>query len=282
MIDYNAIVQNLPPDLRETMLQLTNAVEQNLREQLVPHQDTIVGVQAFVNGLAESQQTSIERLDRTEAILVQRSTTEPRVEIHLEQLTQVQESAEASLERLTEVVLTQERITERMDQLVDEVVEVSQALTHVRMCLLQANEWRLEQRMIERAPLYFNHWLRRINVLWPGQLQPTLEEQLDDHLTTDEKDEILRLDAVLHGQTLFTTEPEEVYVALEVAITIDQHDVSCVYERAALLRRLGLRVIPVVAGEMADSVTEAEAQSNNVVILYNDNTQEWEQALAVI
>ena len=70
MINYTPIVQNLPSDLQVTLLQLAEAVEQNLREQLTPHREEIIDVRALANGLAETQQSTLHRMDRLEIVLL--------------------------------------------------------------------------------------------------------------------------------------------------------------------------------------------------------------------
>ena len=146
--------------------------------------------------------------------------------------------------------------------------------------LNKVDDWYLEQRYIERAPSYFGRWLCQIDILWPGHLDHTLEEQLDNILTLDERDEVLRLDVILRGKLLIPSKADEVYVALEVSVTINQYDVKWAYNRATLLRRLGLQVVAVVAGETIEADAVAAAEANAVAILQNGKRQGWEQALA--
>lgn len=117
-------------------------------------------------------------------------------------------------------------------------------------------------------------------MLWPGRLDRVLEKALDDALTPAEKEEVLRLDAIFRGKATVAGETVEVYVALEASVTVNQHDVERAYERATLLRRLGLRVVAVAAGEIIEVDAEAVAQTNAVAILQNGKRQGWEQALA--
>jgi hypothetical protein len=144
----------------------------------------------------------------------------------------------------------------------------------------KADGWQLEQRYVERAPSYFGRWLRQITVLWPGRLDRNLEQQLDTNLTPEEKDEVLRLDAILRGKTQHSGGQDEVYVALEASVTVNQSDVARVHKRATLLRQLGIRVVAVVAGEEIESAAAEDAQTNAVAILQNGQRLGWEQALA--
>ena len=142
------------------------------------------------------------------------------------------------------------------------------------------DDWHLEQRYVERAPSYFGRWLRQIDVLWPGRLDRKLEEKLDELLNLDEKDEVLRLDAILRGKTQQPIAQAEIYVALEASVTVNMNDVERVAERAALLRRIGVRVVAVVAGEVIERDADEYAQANGVAILQNGKRRGWEQALA--
>ncbi|MEZ4733434.1 MAG: hypothetical protein R3E79_40580 [Caldilineaceae bacterium] len=347
MVNYTPIIQNLPADLQVTLLQLVEAVEQNLREQLTPPREEIIDVRALANGLVENQQSTLQRMDRLETVLIQLADAQQqltaaqqrtevrleqladaqqrtevrleqladaqqRTEVRLEQLADAQQRTEARLEQLADaqqrtearleqladaqqqLTTAQQRTEARLEQLADAqqnteqevsrlvsaVNELTKSVTRMQPRLAKADGWQLEQRYIERAPSYFGRWLRQIDVLWPGRLDRTLEKQLDDVLTPAEKDEVLRLDAIFRGKATVAGEATEVYVALEASVTVNQYDVERAYERAALLRRLGLHVVAVAAGEMIEAEAEEMAQANAVALFQNGKRQGWEQALA--
>jgi prefoldin subunit 5 len=303
MVNYTSIVQNLPPELQLTLLQLVEAVEQNLREQLTPREETI-DVRALAKGLLESQQSSLQRMDRLESALLQLAEAQQRTEQRIEQLAEAQQRTEQRIEQLAEaqqrteqrieqLAEIQQRTEHRVEQLVEaqqrteqglnrlsaEVGELTRAVRAVQPKLARADGWQLEQRYIERAPSYFGRWLRQIEVLWPGRLDRKLEQQLDAALAPEEKDEVLRLDAILRGKVP-PANLDEVFVALEASVTIYEDDVERVTKRAALLRRLGMRVVAVVAGEAIERDAESYAQANAVAVLQDGKRQGWEQALA--
>ncbi|MFN8492161.1 MAG: hypothetical protein U0350_31470 [Caldilineaceae bacterium] len=318
MINYTPILQNLPPELQVTLFQLVEAVEQNLREQLTPSREEIVDVRALANGLLETQHSTVQRMDRLETVLLQLAEIQQRTETRLEQLADAQQRTETRLEqladaqqrtetrleqladaqqrtetRLGQLADAQQRTETRLEQLTDaqqtltqslnrltvEVGELTKDVRSMQPRLAKADGWQLEQRYVERAPSYFGRWLRQIEVLWPGRLARTLEQQLDDNLTLAEKEEVLRLDAILRGKGQLPAGPTEIYVALEASVTVNQNDVRRVRERAALLRRLSVPVVAVVAGEEIEDRAEDEALANAVVILQNGKHQNWEQAL---
>jgi hypothetical protein len=248
-----------------------------LREQLAPSREEIVDVRALANRLVEAQQSTIQRMDRLETVLLQLAEAQQRTEIRLEQLAEAQQRTEIRLEQLAEA---QQRTEQELNRMTSAVNELAKSVRTMQPRLAKADGWQLEERYVARAPSYFGRWLRQIDILWPGRLDRTLEKQLDDNLTPDEKDEVLRLDAILRGKAMLPAGLDEVYVALEVSVTVNQHDVERAYERAALLRRLGVRVIAVVAGEAIETDAEADAQASAVAILRNGKRQGWEQALA--
>ncbi len=68
---------------------------------------------------------------------------------------------------------------------------------------------------------------------------------------------------------------EEVYLAVEVSVTVDQSDVARAVERASLLSKaVARRVIPVVAGERMTEGAHHQAQDREVVRVL-DGHVEW-------
>jgi hypothetical protein len=284
MVDYTSILANLPPEMQSTLLKLVEAVEQNLREQLVAQRGEMLDVRALANGLLELQQASIQRLERLETVVLQLAEAQQRTEARLEQLAEAQQRTEARLEQLAEA---QQRTEARMEQLAEALAQLTlstdglrRTVTIMQPRLAKVDGWHLEQKYVERAAGYFGRWLRQVDVLWPGRLDRAFEQQLDASLSPDEKDEVLRLDAIIRGKTQPPAAPDEVYIALEASVTVNTNDVDRVRERATLLRRLGLRVIPVVAGEMLEYAAEEAAKTSAVAILQDGKRQGWQEALA--
>jgi hypothetical protein len=140
--------------------------------------------------------------------------------------------------------------------------------------------WRVERRYIDRAASYFGRWLRQIRVLWPGALDHAFEQQLDANLSEEEKEEVLLLDAIILGKTKSADASEVIYVALEASVTIHIEDVERARARAVLLRRTGVRVVPVVAGDKVGLGAEAAARSHAVAMLRDGYRQGWDEAIA--
>jgi hypothetical protein len=123
------------------------------------------------------------------------------------------------------------------------------AETQLRMGsdLEQLKGHNLEQRYRERAPTYFSRILRRIHVLSNDELIALLDDAVTQgQLSEDEADEILQADVVVRGR--HREDGTEVYLVVEVSWGVGLHDVQRAAERAALLTRLGIPTLPVVAG----------------------------------
>jgi hypothetical protein len=298
MIDYGPLLQNLPIELQAVLLQLAKAVEENVRQHLASSQTEIIDVRALANGLVESQLASNERLKHVETILVQLAEAQNRTEARMEefaqaqqQLAQAQTRTEARMEelaqaqtrteaRMEELAQAQQQTEQSLNKLAGEVSDLTKTMRTMQPRLARADGWLLERRYIERAPSFFGRWLRQVEVLWPGRLDRKLETKLNTELNPSEREEVLRLDAILRGKTPLTAEPAEIYVALEASVTVNISDVDRAAERAVLLRRLRLRVVSVVAGEIIERDAEEYALANAVAILYDSKRQGWEQALA--
>lgn len=102
------------------------------------------------------------------------------------------------------------------------------------------------------APAYFRALARKIRVLSSEELSAFLEDAVEQGRPTDaEADEIIQTDIVARGW--HPEEGSEAYLVIEVSWGAGLSDVERAARRALLLSQLGLRTVPVVAGE---SVTE--------------------------
>jgi hypothetical protein len=182
-------------------------------------------------------------------------------------------------QELAELAVAQQQTTQELKELAAIVKGLTTTVDRMLPRLARLDGRDLERRYVERAAGYFGNWLRQIQVLWPGALAYAFEQQLDASLSQDEKREMLLLDAILVGK-LKAPAADVVYLALEASLTVHENDVRRVGERAALLRRLGLRVVPVVAGEEVRPNAAATAQATAVAVLDNGRSHGWEEALA--
>jgi hypothetical protein len=189
-------------------------------------------------------------------------------------------------QRMEELAAAQQRTEQRMEELAVAQQRTEHALTTLAITvgdmqprLALVDGWRVERRYIDRAASYFGRWLRQIRVLWPGALDHTFEQRLDASLSEEEKDQVLLLDAIILGKTK-SAPPEVIYVALKASVTIHIEDVERARVRAVLLRRTGVRVVPVVAGEKVGLGAEEAARSHAVAMLRDGYRQGWDEAIA--
>jgi hypothetical protein len=182
-------------------------------------------------------------------------------------------------QELAKLAAAQQQTTQELAELASIVKGLARTVDRMLPRLARLDGRELERRYVERAAGYFGNWLRQIQVLWPGALAYAFEQQLDASLSQDEKREVLLLDAILVGK-LKAPAADVVYLALEASLTVHENDIQRVAERAALLRRLGLRVVPVVAGEEIGVKAAAAAQATAVAVLDNGRSHDWDKALA--
>lgn len=156
MVTYTPIVQHLPSDLQVTLLQLVEAVEQNLREQLPPREE-VIDIRAMSNGLIEMQLATQQRMDRLESILQQIAETQQRTEVRIGQLTEAQQRTEVGMEQLTQVqqhtearlgqlAEAQQHTEHQLTQLTSSVTELTNSVRTMRPRIANADGQLLEQR----------------------------------------------------------------------------------------------------------------------------------------
>ncbi|HBY94166.1 MAG TPA: hypothetical protein DEP84_09425 [Chloroflexi bacterium] len=257
-MSYASILQNLPEELRLTMLELVEAVEQNLRDQLAVRREDFDALRATVRDLAEAQK---------------------RTEQQVEALAEAQKRTESRLDRLEAVVTELAEAQKRTEQRVGELAEAIRKLTEtqiamqIRLDRLVGDN--LERKYRERAFAYFGRLLRRIKVVSVQDIEDELEGRLSD----DEIRDLALLDVLLRGNVRQHPDIPEVWLALEVSAVVDRLDVERALRRAELLQKAGYVAIPVAAGEEATAGGEQMARANRVLLVRNGRQQFWEEAL---
>jgi prefoldin subunit 5 len=265
----------------EELAQAQKRTEQHIEELTQAQKRT----EQRIEELTQAQRELAQAQKRTEQRIEELTQAQKRTEQRIEELTQAQTRTEQRIEELTQgqeaLTQAQRETQQSLMTLSQEVGQLTKAVRAMQPRLAKIEGRDLERLYVERAPSYFGRWLRQIDILWPGRLDRKLEESLDTALTGDEREEVLRLDAILRGKAQFPTGQREMYVALEASVTVNMYDVERVFERAALLRRLGAPVAAVVAGEVVERDAEEYALAIGVAILHDGKRLGWEQALAM-
>jgi len=127
----------------------------------------------------------------------------------------------------------------------------------------------LERKYIERVPAYFGGILRKARAVSFEELGDMLDRVVaEGALTDDEALEVLNSDVVVRG--LNRSDGSEEYLVVEVSCNITSSDVEKASRRAGILRKLGLKVRPVVAGRGITSEAEDLADEKGVEVVIKD------------
>ncbi|MBX3055253.1 MAG: hypothetical protein KF770_02160 [Anaerolineae bacterium] len=143
---------------------------------------------------------------------------------------------------------------------------------------LQRDKWfpiYLEQHLRDRAYAHFSYRLKGVKVVSISDIEDTLESYLSD----EEIGEITEVNLLIRGYH-HQLDAVEIWLAIEVSAVIDRHDVERAERRAGLLRKVGYRVIPTVAGQDMTTGGESLAAERAVFVVQNGRKQHWDAALA--
>lgn len=121
----------------------------------------------------------------------------------------------------------------------------------------------LERLYREKVDIYFDAVLRNPQVLSYGDVRALLDDaEKRGTLARGERRELGRADLIIQGKNPQTD--EELYLVVEVSWGVRSEDVQRAAKRAALLRKTGLQVSAVVAGEGIMPEAHQEATEKGV------------------
>ncbi len=198
-----------------------------------------------------------------------------QTELKLQALTARVDTLEKRLEQLAEqvAILTKrvDELTQRMDELSQRVSELTaaQLRTESQIQRLVDRVGRLDGAMLEikyrnRAAAFFGRLLRRARAVEMHELEALVEDRLSDQ----DLDDLLNLDLVVRGKWRQAQEPRpEVWLAVEISVAVDREDIERAARRAFIMRRAGLKAIPVAAGEMSTAGAMELAPKAGVILL---------------
>ena len=247
--------------------------------------------EARVNELAEAQRRTEEALKalaeaqaRTEARVKELAEAQARTEARVKELAEAQARTEAESQkyrdaseaRFARIEATLDRLTEAQAQTEAQLRDLVQVVKKMQDTLAAVKGRQLEFNYHYRAGAYFGPLLRRLRAFLPVEL----ESELETRLSAEDFRDLLSLDLVVTGQPRHLPDAPQVWLAVEVSSVVDRHDVERAIHRAGLLRRAGLRAIPVVAGEDITVGAQRDAEAHRVVVLQDGQALFWEAALA--
>ncbi len=243
-MSYSATVAKFPQNLQMPMLELVEAVQQDLRAQLAVRREDIDRVWETIHALAQAQE---------------------RTEQRVEELAQAQARTEQRLDRLEATVAELVEAQKRTEKILQALI--------VRVAKNTGKLLEIDYR--DKAFAYFGTLLRKVRVI-PLQ---DLEEALESSLTPEEFRDLLPLDLLVRGQVRQAAAPLDVYLAVEVSAVVDVGDIDRAMRRAGYLRKAGIAAIPTVAGEDATEGAEAVAQTRSVLLVQDGLKRNWAAAL---
>lgn len=294
-MSYAPILRNLPEELRFTMLELIEAVEENMRDQLAVRREDFDALHATVREVADVQYRTIGQVDRLETAIVRLTEAQERTEERVEELAEAQKRSEGRLDRLEvavmELVEAQKRSEGRLDRLevaVTELIEAQKQTQAVLQVLIKRVDWieprtdraighLLELSYRGKASSYFGRLLRRARAVDINEI----EDDLETRLSEDELDDLRLADILVYGRPKQRPDVEGVWLVVEVSAVVDRNDVERAQRRAAVLRKAGYPAVATVAGEERTEGAQEAARSAAVLFLQNGSQQNWEEALVV-
>jgi uncharacterized protein YoxC len=201
-----------------------------------------------------------ERVDQLTERVDQLTERVDRLTERFDQLTERVDQLTERVDRLTERFdqLTQrvDRLAERVDGLAQEVsglsLQVSRLVSHAQDADGRSGNlegWRFQSTYEQHLGAWLGKWYRLVQTAVLADDRIVSDAYDSGRLSESEWDHLMALDIVAKGVRRGDPEARQLYVILELSLTVDANDVSRVHARAEILRRLGLEVDACVDGE---------------------------------
>ena len=225
--------------------------------------------------LAEAQRRNEEQLAelrrQTDARFAELAEAQRRIEEQLAELRQRTEEQLAELRRQTDARFAE--LAEAIRQLTLRFEE-SQQRNEDRFAEIRGEL--LEIRYRNKVGAIFGSRLRRPRVVDGGDVWDMLRGRLDE----GEIRRIVAADLIVRGGLLPPQGEGELWLVVEVSGVIDRNDVARAAERAALLRKAGLLVVPVAAGERLTQGALTLSEEFGVALARDGGLAGWDEAVA--
>jgi len=237
--------------------------------------DEILELPALFRDLAEKVRGLAEAQQRTERRVEELAEAQRRTERRVEELAEAQRRTERRVEELAEA---QQRTERRVEELAE-----AQRNTEKQVQRLTDRVAKLDGRMLEseyqrKAASYFGRLLRNVRAADWDELEDALAGRLSDEQVKD----LLSLDLAVYGRLRDAPEGQErpeVWLAVEISVVVDREDVKRAARRADLMRRAGLKTLPVAAGERVTEGAEEEAERQAVILMSDGSMALVEEAM---
>lgn len=288
-MSVTSVIEQMPQEWQLHMYKLAAAMDEQTRTELAVRRqdidalyDAVTGLtkaqaqtevrvarlESAVTALTEAQKRTEERVGRLELAVTELAEAQKRTEIRVEELAQAQKRTEEIVQR---ILVRQDEMAVSLDKMTTRQDEMTTILGHLRGD-------NLERNYREKISSYLGPVMRKVKVIALQDIVDSLEK----HLSTEEIDELWPLDLLVRGQVSKLPERPELWLAIEVSHVIDRSDITRAQLRAALLRKAGYRVLPVVAGpEMTEGAATTVA-GDKIFTLRNGSRLNWDDALAEV
>ena len=287
-------------ELAEAIQRLTLRFEEAQRRNEEQLAELRRQVDARFAELAEAQRRNEEQLAElrrqvdarfAELAEAQRRNEEQLAELRRQVDARFAELAEAQRRNEEQLAEAQRRNEEQLAELRRQVdarfAELAEAIRQLTLRFEEAqqrNEDRfadirgelLEIRYRNRIGAIFGSRLRKPRVVDGGDIWDMFRGRLDEA----EIRRIVAADLIVRGGLLPAQGEGELWLVVEVSGVIDRNDVARAAERAALLRKAGLLVVPVAAGERLTQGAATLSSEFGVAIAKNGGLDGWDKALA--
>ena len=180
-----------------------------------------------------------------------------------DELLALPEQVGALTREVTALATTQQRLEEQMTTLTIQVTALVRSVQTLTDDVGNLKGRSLEADYRTKGPAYFGRLIRRPHVLTSDELVTLLEDAREHGVFSDaEVQELYDADLVVRGRRAI--DGTEVYLVVEVSWGVGPYDVERAARRAALFARLGVAVMPVVAGERLTAEAGRLAQQHQV------------------
>ncbi|PWH12118.1 MAG: hypothetical protein DDG60_15060 [Anaerolineae bacterium] len=255
--------------------------QQELRQLLLTKE--ILELPQIVRELSEAQRRTEQRVEelaeaqrRTEQRVEELAEAQRRTEQRVEELTEAQRRTEQRVEELAEA---QRRTEQKIEALVESQSKIEQQVKRLNDRVGHLDGRMLEIGYRDRVTAYFGNLLRKIRIVPSDEIV----DRVENVLSQKEIDTLLALDLIVQGNLRRALQPLAqdalVWIAIEISATIADEDIDRVEERAALLRKAGVIVFPLVAGERISERVLDLARQAGVMVQLDGKFQNLEHAL---
>lgn len=286
---------------RRSQLELNeeqNSLSRNIQDWLAAQARSKAEVDQRFLELAQAQAEAAQAQARTEKRFEELAQAQARTEKRLEELAQAQDRTEKRVEELVEIGLRNEARLSRLEELVDKLAtsqmalekfqmalekrmdEMSQILKGILVSLDDLRGGYLELKYERHAGAFFGRFLRRLKPTLMYDLSREMEERLENSLSSEAYNDLLRLDLLISGRPRSRPDIEQLWLAVEISAVVDRHDVQRAKNRADALRRAGYLVVPAGVGDRFTRGAEEEASELNVLLMKDGSYRYWEEALS--